>query len=66
MVTYDPRWPGSYDEEQQRLTPVLEPWLSRPIEHVGSTSVRGLVAKPIIDKAAWIRAVTDDALQERT
>jgi len=54
MVAYDPRWPGSYSEEQQRLTPVLAPWLTRPIEHVGSTSVPGLVAKPIIDMVAVV------------
>jgi GrpB-like predicted nucleotidyltransferase (UPF0157 family) len=54
MVAYDPRWSTSYDEQEQRLLGVLAPWLVRPIDHIGSTSVRGLVAKPIIDIVAVV------------
>jgi len=32
----------------------LRPWLVGPVEHVGSTSVPGLAAKPIIDMLARI------------
>jgi GrpB-like predicted nucleotidyltransferase (UPF0157 family) len=54
MVGYDRRWPTSYEHQQQRLSVVLAAWLVRPIDHVGSTSVRGLVAKPIIDMVAVV------------
>jgi len=44
---YDPRWPILFDEESERLRSVFGPTLT--IEHIGSTSVPGLAAKPIID-----------------
>lgn len=37
------------------LEPVLAPWLAGPIEHIGSTAVPGLHAKPIIDIMAGVR-----------
>lgn len=49
LAPYDPRWPARFDEERVLLQRVLQAWLTGPIEHVGSTAVPGLVAKPIID-----------------
>ncbi|CEJ83042.1 hypothetical protein VHEMI03074 [[Torrubiella] hemipterigena] len=48
VVDYDPTWPALFT---QLTTPVKEALgsLSTRIEHVGSTSVPGLAAKPIID-----------------
>jgi GrpB-like predicted nucleotidyltransferase (UPF0157 family) len=51
---YDPGWPMRFESERQLLTPVLAPWLVGPIEHVGSTAVPGLPAKPIIDIMAAV------------
>src|SRR5262249_28825696 len=48
IVAYDPRWPGAFDEEQERLQSALGA-LALRIEHNGSTAVPGLAAKPIID-----------------
>lgn len=45
---YDPKWPQDFQAIKAELTPVLS-GLSYSIEHVGSTSVPGLAAKPIID-----------------
>src|SRR6478752_4382987 len=48
VVDYDPQWPVTFG----RLKSVLEGrlgGLGQRIEHVGSTSVPGLAAKPIID-----------------
>jgi GrpB-like predicted nucleotidyltransferase (UPF0157 family) len=45
---YDPSWPASYEREAARIRAVLGDRVVR-IEHVGSTSVPGLAAKPIID-----------------
>jgi GrpB-like predicted nucleotidyltransferase (UPF0157 family) len=49
IVPYDPRWPGAFGLERDALASLLSPWLAGPIEHVGSTAVPGLDAKPVID-----------------
>jgi GrpB-like predicted nucleotidyltransferase (UPF0157 family) len=46
LVPYDPRWPAQFEEWKARILSVLQP---RRIDHVGSTSVPGLAAKPIVD-----------------
>ena len=46
IVDYDPRWPILFGQEKIRLDRVLP---KSRIEHVGSTSVAGLAAKPTID-----------------
>ncbi|MEM9728154.1 MAG: GrpB family protein [Myxococcota bacterium] len=49
VVAYDPDWPNRFVEERDALFVTLEPWLAGEIEHVGSTAVPGLAAKPVID-----------------
>lgn len=48
IVAYDPGWPALYEEERQRIADVLGD-MTESIEHIGSTSVPGLAAKPLID-----------------
>ncbi len=48
LAEYDPRWPALYEREAARIRSVLGERALR-LEHVGSTSVPGLAAKPIID-----------------
>lgn len=55
LVPYDPTWPRRFAEERERLSRVLSPWLAGPIEHIGSTAVPDLIAKPIIDIMAGVR-----------
>jgi GrpB-like predicted nucleotidyltransferase (UPF0157 family) len=55
LVPYDPIWPRHFDEEHARLARVLSRWLEGPIEHIGSTAVPGLMAKPVIDIMAGVR-----------
>jgi GrpB-like predicted nucleotidyltransferase (UPF0157 family) len=50
LVPYDPYWPGYFEKERARLRSVLPPE-ALEIQHVGSTAVPGLRAKPIIDIA---------------
>jgi GrpB-like predicted nucleotidyltransferase (UPF0157 family) len=57
LTEYDPRWPLLYHREAERIHSLLGPTAVR-IEHAGSTSVPGLVAKPIID---IVLAVPDSA-----
>ena len=55
VVPYDPAWPALFEQERARLEPVLAPWLAGGIHHVGSTSVPGLAAKPVLDMLAGVR-----------
>jgi GrpB-like predicted nucleotidyltransferase (UPF0157 family) len=48
IVDYDPRWPDLYETEAQRIRDALGDLLVA-VEHIGSTSVPGLAAKPRID-----------------
>ena len=57
LSAYDSRWPSRAAEHASELRPVLAPWLLGAIEHVGSTAVPGLVAKPVIDLMAQVAVV---------
>ena len=48
IVGYDPEWPLAFAAERERLRGELGNAVER-IDHVGSTSVPGMAAKPIID-----------------
>ena len=55
LSDYDPGWAARAAAYADELRPVLGPWLLSPIEHIGSTSVPGLAAKPVIDLMALVR-----------
>ena len=57
IVSYDPSWPGTFTREAESLHAVLGRWLTGPIEHIGSTAVRGLAAKPVIDIMAGVESL---------
>lgn len=48
LADYDPGWPGLYRREAARIRSALGDRVLI-LEHIGSTSVPGLAAKPIID-----------------
>jgi GrpB-like predicted nucleotidyltransferase (UPF0157 family)/glutaredoxin len=48
VVAYDPAWPQAYEAEAVRLRAVFGPELVQ-LYHIGSTSIPGIHAKPIID-----------------
>ncbi len=48
IVPYDPAWPAEFERLRQTLADCLGD-LVLAIEHIGSTSVPGLAAKPILD-----------------
>lgn len=54
-MEYDPRWPQQFEELRARIVDCLGP-LAGTIEHVGSTAVPGLAAKPIIDIDVLLRS----------
>ena len=51
---YNPQWPVMFAAERSRLELLLGSWLVTPVEHIGSTSVPGLAAKPLIDMIAGV------------
>jgi GrpB-like predicted nucleotidyltransferase (UPF0157 family) len=54
ITRYDPAWPEQFRATAAKLTELLRPWLATPIEHIGSTSVPGIAAKPILDMMAGV------------
>jgi len=48
IVEYDPRWPVAYTEEKIAVCAALTGMLT-DIQHIGSTAIPGLRAKPVID-----------------
>ena len=58
IADYDPRWPAMYAAETARIHDAIGEWLVG-IEHVGSTSVPGLAAKPVIDIMPGLRRLGD-------
>ena len=49
VVPYDPAWPERFEQTRRDLAAALVGVQVRAIEHVGSTSVPGLDAKPVLD-----------------
>jgi GrpB-like predicted nucleotidyltransferase (UPF0157 family) len=60
LGAYDPRWPLMFDREATRIRAALASLAIR-VEHVGSTSVPGLAAKPIIDIVLAVPDSADEA-----
>jgi GrpB-like predicted nucleotidyltransferase (UPF0157 family)/predicted ester cyclase len=59
LTEYDPSWAIRYEQLRDRIAEALGASALR-IEHIGSTSVPGLTAKPIIDILVVVADVTDD------
>ena len=61
VVPYDPRWPRQFGEVRDDLVAALGAVEVVAIEHVGSTSVPGLAAKPrldiVVDKSPMIQRI---------
>ncbi len=47
LVPHDPQWPQAFQRIRDRLLTLLPQALS--IDHIGSTSIPGMTAKPLID-----------------
>ncbi|WP_337063120.1 GrpB family protein [Kineococcus sp. G2] len=54
---HDERWAGTYLEHRARIRAAL-PAVGAGIEHIGSTSVPGLAAKPIVDIVVTVDDIT--------
>jgi GrpB-like predicted nucleotidyltransferase (UPF0157 family) len=59
IVLYDPAWPIRFEEEAEVLQLALAPWLVAKLEHIGSTAIPGLAAKPVIDIMAGVKTLAE-------
>lgn len=59
IVEYDPRWQNLFAAEGARIKEALDKNILVTIEHIGSTAVPGLAAKPIIDLMVGVRSLVD-------
>ena len=58
LVPYRIEWKGLFDEEAARLSSILGEKILR-VEHVGSTAVEGMEAKPLIDMMAAVESLEE-------
>jgi GrpB-like predicted nucleotidyltransferase (UPF0157 family) len=61
VVDYDPAWPTQFADLRSRILRAIGS-VAVSVEHVGSTSVPGLAAKPIIDIDVVVASVVDVTL----
>lgn len=61
IVPYDPGWTARARQFTGELTAALGPWLLHPVEHVGSTAIPGLAAKPVVDLMALVESKDETA-----
>lgn len=53
LMHYDPRWRQEFQQTRSSVLQSCMGWVSR-VEHIGSTAISGLVARPIIDLLAGV------------
>lgn len=59
LAEYDPAWPDLFHHEEARIRGALGDKVQR-CEHIGSTSVLGLAAKPVIDICLVVADTSDE------
>jgi GrpB-like predicted nucleotidyltransferase (UPF0157 family) len=57
VLPYRAEWPALFEAEKRLLHSALSPWLVGEIQHIGSTAVPGLSAKPVIDIMAPVASL---------
>jgi GrpB-like predicted nucleotidyltransferase (UPF0157 family) len=60
IAEYDKRWQDLFKAERKHLAEILQNRFA-DIQHIGSTAVPGLAAKPVIDIAIGLRSLDDAA-----
>jgi len=61
IMPYSSEWPTLFATESALLLVQLSPWLAGEIQHIGSTAVPGLSAKPVIDIMAPVHSISQAA-----
>jgi GrpB-like predicted nucleotidyltransferase (UPF0157 family) len=55
----DPAWADRFAEQRVVVEELLRSWLTGPVEHIGSTAVPGLRAKPVVDMLAPVGSLPE-------
>ena len=63
IVPYNPDWKMLFEQEKALITDVLGENVALNVEHIGSTSVEGLAAKPTIDIIVEVPNLSDEMKQ---
>ena len=63
IVPYNPAWITLFEQEKVLIIKVLGDELALNIEHIGSTSIAGLAAKPVIDMLVETPKLSDEIKQ---
>ncbi|MFI2362988.1 GrpB family protein [Promicromonospora sp. NPDC019610] len=56
LVEYDQHWPQRFERTAAELSEIEPSWI---VEHIGSTAIPGMAAKPAIDLAVRVGSFTD-------
>ena len=59
LAQYSSAWPQLFAQEEKLLAAALKSWLVGAIEHIGSTAVPGILAKPVIDIMAPVHGLEE-------
>ena len=60
IAPYDTQWPARFEAERRILVEAIGGWIvDAVIEHIGSTAIPGLAAKPVIDIMAGVESLED-------
>ena len=59
IVDYNPNWANMFEREAEAIRGVVKKDLIVEIQHIGSTAVPGLAAKPVIDIMIGLRDLLD-------
>ena len=60
LAEYRPDWPHAFERERARVAEALHE-RAPVIEHVGSTAIPGIIAKPLLDMMVGIPNIADHA-----
>ncbi len=60
LMHYDPRWPQEFEQTRSNVLQSCEGWVTA-VEHIGSTAISGLIARPIVDLLAGVEG--DEAIE---
>jgi GrpB-like predicted nucleotidyltransferase (UPF0157 family) len=59
LVPHDDDWSRLFQSERELLLDAISSYVNGGIEHVGSTAVAGLVAKPVIDIMVGVKGLAE-------
>jgi len=58
LEPYDPTWPEKYQEEKKKILELIGQYVLA-IEHIGSTAIPFIIAKPVIDIQVGVKTLRD-------